>query len=210
MTIPADVQATVDASISAANLAESQGDHAGRAAAATAALNAWSAALRPPAEPPDAVGAAARLDHLNKDRAWRDRYFAGDTAAVKEFDDLNEKIAAADPVALAVAGVAPPDGVDENAGAVAGGREMVAAATHLRDLGLSDGDIGELFHGQLADDGKPLTAEEMAAGAKGAEHIVQRASKDPELRRRILAGDSALLNELTMLSAVIAAGKSTP
>jgi hypothetical protein len=84
---------------------------------------------------------------------------------------------------------------------------MVAAATHLRDLGISDGDIGELFRGQLTDDGKPLTAEEMRAGAKGAENILQRASKDPELRRRILSGDSALLNELTTLSAVIAAGK---
>jgi hypothetical protein len=203
--IPADVQA----GIAAANAAEIAGDHSARAAHATAALNAWSAALRPtpPAEPQDAPGAAARLAHLQQDRAWRDRYFAGDTAAVKEFNQLTKTVSEADPVALAVAGVAPPDGVDENAGAVAGGREMVAAATHLRDLGLSDGDIHELFSGQLTDDGKPLTAEEMAAGAAGAEHILQRASKDPELRRRILSGDSALLNELTMFSAVIAAGK---
>jgi hypothetical protein len=206
--IPADVQAHIDS----ANLAESQGNHAGRAAAATAALNAWSAALRPTpsAEPQDAVGASARLEHLQKDRAWRDRYFAGDTATVNEFNALNAKIAEADPVELAIAGHAGPSSVDENFGSVAGPGEMVAAAAHLREAGLVDGDIGELFRGQLTDDGKPLTAEEMAAGAKGAEHILQRASKDPELRRRILAGDSALLNELTTLSAVIAAGKSTP
>jgi hypothetical protein len=207
--IPADAQTGIDASIAAANAAEARGDHSARAAAATAALNAWSAAIRPPppAEPTDAVGASARLAHLQKDRAWRDRYFAGDQQAVREFNSLNEKIAAADPYALAIAGHAPPDGVDENAGAVAGGREMVAAAAHLRDLGFSDGDIHELFNGQLTDDGKPLTIEEMRAGAKGAEHILQRAGRDPELRRRILSGDSLLNEQLTMLSAVIAAGK---
>jgi hypothetical protein len=203
--IPSDVQGHIDA----ANLFESQGNHGARAAAATAALNAWSAAMRPvpTATPSNAVEASARLKHLTKDQGFSARYAAGNVDARREFDALNKMIAEADPYALAIAGHAPPDGVDENAGAVAGGREMVAAAAHLREAGLSDGDIHEFFSGQLTDDGKPLTAEEKAAGAKGAEHILQRASRDPELRRRILSGDSALLNELTMLSAVIAAGK---
>jgi hypothetical protein len=144
---------------------------------------------------------------LNKSPEFRAKYFSGDQQARREFDQLTKTVSEADPYALAIAGHAPPDGVDENAGAVAGGREMVAAAAHLRDLGFSDGDIHELFNGQLTDDGKPLTIEEMRAGAKGAEHILQRAGRDPELRRRILSGDAALLNELTMLSAVIAAGK---
>jgi hypothetical protein len=205
----AATQANIDASIAAANLAEEQGNHSARAAAASEALNKWSAAMRPvpSAEPQDAIGASARLAHLQKDRAWRDRYFAGDQQARRELDQLTKTVSEADPYALAIAGHAPPDGVDENAGAVAGGREMVAAAAHLRSLGFSDGSIHEALSGKLVDDGTPLTAEEMAAGAAGAERILQRAAKDPELRRRILSGDSLLNEQHTMLSAVIAAGK---
>jgi hypothetical protein len=147
------------------------------------------------------------LAHLQKDRAWRDRYFAGDQQARRELDQLTKTVSEADPYALAIAGHAPPDGVDENAGSVAGGREMVAAAAHLREAGFSSGDIHELFSGQLTDDGKPLTAEEMAAGAAGAQSLLDRATRDPEMRKKILSGDTAAVKDLTTLSAVIAAGR---
>src|SRR5258708_7424118 len=154
----AATQANIDASIVAANLAEQQGNHSARAAAATEALNKWSAAMRPvpSAEPQDAIGASARLAHLQKDRAWRDRYFAGDQAAVKEFNQLNGMVASADPVELAIAGVAPPDSIDENFGAVPSGPDLVIGAKNLSEIGFTDGEIREVLTGQLKDDGGPL------------------------------------------------------
>src|SRR5258707_12592138 len=135
----------VQAHMAAADRAEQTGDNTGRAAAASAALDAMKAALHPvpSATPANAVEASQRLDHLNKSAEWRAKFFAGDTATVNEFNALNAKIAAADPVELAIAGVVPPAEVDENAGAVAGGRELVEGAKHLREFGFTDGNIGE-------------------------------------------------------------------
>jgi hypothetical protein len=124
--IPADVQGFIHT----ANSAEALGDHTGRAAAATAALEAWKTAFRPApsATPNDAAGAAQRLAHLEKDSAFRGRYLSGDSATVAEFNRLNDMAAQADPAALAVEGYAAPNGVDENSGAVADTHTMVAAA----------------------------------------------------------------------------------
>src|SRR5215468_9790548 len=168
--VPADVQAAIDAHMAASDRAQAVGDHASRAKHASDALALLTQAWHPTpsAAPQTGVEAAARLAHLNKDPAWRDRFGAGDVAARREFDDLNKMVAEADPVSLALAGVAPTSSVDQNGGAVINERDLPAAAQHLRDMGLSEADTGEFLRGQLTADGKPLTAEEMAAGAEGA------------------------------------------
>jgi hypothetical protein len=147
---------------------------------------------------------------LNKSAEWRAKYFAGDTATVNEFNALNAKIAAADPVELAIAGVVPPAEVDENSGAVAGGRELVEGAKHLRESGFSDGNIGEIYRGQLVtDDGRRLSAEETAARVAEAERFTRDATKDPDFRRKFLSGDQASRQLMDRASAIIAAGKKT-
>jgi hypothetical protein len=59
--------------IADADRAEAQGNHAARSASATAALNAWAAAVhKPPSDAPrNASEASARLEHLNKSPEWR-------------------------------------------------------------------------------------------------------------------------------------------
>jgi hypothetical protein len=210
--ISADAQATIDASISAANLAEQQGNHSARAAAATAALNAWSAAMRPvpTATPSNAVEASQRLDYLNKSAEFRTKYFAGDSATVKEFNDLNEKIAAADPIEFAIAGQAPPDSIDFNFGAVPSGRDLAAGAKHLSEIGFTSGEIREVLTGNLVDDAGPLTPVEIAAGAEGGQRWLDRATKDTTFRKSLLEGDRTAREIFDRICAVIAAGKSTP
>jgi tripartite-type tricarboxylate transporter receptor subunit TctC len=124
-----DFSTQVQASIDAANAAEAAGNHAGRAEAATNALkmlqSEYDALHRPTpsAEPKNGVEAAARLAHLEsgKDQDFTRRFAAGDSAARQEIDKLTKQAADADPVEMAIAGVAKPaDGVD--------GRTLVAGA----------------------------------------------------------------------------------
>src|SRR5260221_1277156 len=125
--IPADAQAGIDASIAAANAAEARGDHSARAAAATAALNAWSAAMRPvpTTTPSNAVEASQRLEHLNKSAEFRAKYFSGDAATVGELNRLTEMVASADPIELVLNGIAPADSVDENSGMTPSARDQL-------------------------------------------------------------------------------------
>jgi hypothetical protein len=117
----------VQSHITAANAAEAGQNHDARAAAATAALDAWKASMQtvPSATPKDAVEAGQRLDFLTKNKSFQDRFMAGETSARREFELLSSQVATADPVSLAIGGVTPPDGLDENNGTVAGGRELV-------------------------------------------------------------------------------------
>jgi hypothetical protein len=80
--MPDDIDPTVQVHIDAANLAESQGNHAARSASATEALKAWGAKMHPVPgpEPRGALAASERLAHVQKDPGWRDKFFAGDTA----------------------------------------------------------------------------------------------------------------------------------
>jgi len=96
----------LNAAIANANAAEKAGDHAGRAAAATAALDLMKAAYHPaaPTNPTDATGASARLTALEKDGEWRQRLFSGDGAARAEFDRLTKLIADTPDTERALAG----------------------------------------------------------------------------------------------------------
>jgi hypothetical protein len=206
--IPPDVQAHM----TAADAAQATGDHAGRAAAATAALSAWSSALRPvpSAEPRTAAEASARLEHLNKSPEWRAKYFGGDTATVAEFNRLNEMVSSADPVELALAGVAPVDGIDENSGAVPSGRDVVAGVAHMREQGFNDSEIKEILTGRLVDKGTPLTKDEIAAGAQGAQRWLANATRDATFRKALLDGDQDARRRWDFACAVAASGRDTP
>jgi hypothetical protein len=208
----AATQASIDASISAANLAEQQGNHSARAAAATEALNKWSSALRPtpPAEPQDAIQASARLDHLNKSAEFRTKYLNGDAATVGEFNRLTEMVASANPIDLILNGVAPADSVDENSGMTPSGRDLVAGAKHLSESGFTNAEIREVLTGQLQDDTGPLTSAEISAGAEGGKLWLDRATKDATFRKSLLEGDRSAREIFDRICAVVAAGKSTP
>jgi hypothetical protein len=201
---------TVQVNIAAANSAEASGDHAGRAAAATAALAAWKASMQttPPAQPQNAAEAGQRLDFLNRDPAWRNKFMAGDTAARREFDLLNAQVAAGDATELALAGVAPAASVDENSGSIVGERDLPAAVNHLRDRGFSDGHIREIMSGKLiADNGQPLTEAEISERVVNAERMQERLSRDAEWRRKYLSGDRDAAALMGAVSATLAVGK---
>jgi hypothetical protein len=188
----------VAASIAAANEAEGKGLHSDRAAHATAALAAWTAAVhpKPGPEPKGALAASERLAFVQKDPAWRDRFFAGDVATRQEFDRLNEAIAAAPAHDLAILGVVPPAELDLNAGAVAGGPEMVGAAADLRDAGIS---TGEMQH--FLNDGKYSQAEHTLAQRTQAE-----AMSDPKFLTAWRAGHPGAKRIMAAVGMVLAAG----
>jgi hypothetical protein len=102
----AAAQSALDAAIANANAAEKAGNHADRAAAATAALELMKAAYHPaaPTNPVDATGASARLTALEKDGEWCQKLFSGDGAARAEFDRLTKLIADTPDTERALAG----------------------------------------------------------------------------------------------------------
>jgi hypothetical protein len=202
--------AQVADAIAKANQAESSGLHSDRAAHATAALTAWADARRitPPEQPQSATEAGQRLDFLNRDPAWRNKFMAGDTAARREFDRLNAQVAAGDPTELALAGVSPAASVDQNSGAIIGESDLPAAVGHLRDHGYSDLHIREILTGELlADDGSKLSEAQIAERVVNAERMQDRLSRDVEFRRKYLSGDRDAAAILGAVTATIAAGK---
>jgi hypothetical protein len=209
--MPDDIPVDVQASIAAANHAEALGDHAGRRAAASAALKSWTASMNPvPSDKPTtAVEAAARLAHLQKDAGWRSAVATGSGPEFKAFTALNEQIAnSTDPVELALAGHAPPSSVDENSGSVLAEHDMPAVAAHLRGIGHPEHQVSELMHGTLlGEDFKPLPADEAERRVSNAELFITQAGRDTELRRRILSGDAAALEVFRNANETIALGK---
>jgi len=205
--IPADVQAFIDT----ANCAEATQDHGARASAADAALKAWASAYHqvPGADPKDAVQAGQRLEHLQKDAAWRDRYFRGDGATVQEFDRLNEQIAAADAVELAINGVTPPSSVDENSGALPDGTTLRDGAAHLAETYGATG-VKEILRGELVtDDGKtPLSLPEAARRIGVAERFLDRINRDADFRKQLLSGSQEHREMLERATATIVAGRA--
>jgi hypothetical protein len=200
----------VQANITAANVAEAGQNHSARAAAATAALDAWKTSMQtvPSATPANAVEAGQRLEHLNRDPAFRNKFMAGDTAARLEFDLLNAQVAAGDPTELALAGVAPAGSVDQNSGSIVGERDLPAAVNHLRDRGYSDLHIREIMTGRLlADNGEPMTEAQIAERVTNGERMLERLSRDSEWRRKYLSGDRDAAALLGAVTATIAAGK---
>jgi hypothetical protein len=211
-----DISVRIQNEMAAADAAQTVGNHSGRAEHATNALkmlqSEYDAVHRPvpSAEPKTAVEAAARLAHLGQDQDFMRRFNAGDKAARQEFETLSEMQSRADPVEMALAGVAPPDGVDENMGATATGRDVVAGVKHLKDAGFADLNIRELLEGRLrTGDGKPLTVEEQASRVADAERALARAQRNPEFGKKLFGGDEEARATFDWLTAIIAAGKKS-
>lgn len=165
-------------------------------AEATAALARmqFEASPPPPLAPATAADAARRLEILSKDKAWADRLFAGDVAANKEFKELNALAASGDDTADLIAGTATLQQPFETTIDGQLPRRVVAdVVSSLRELGLSDGSIGEALNG-----GK-FTSAELAAVK------VFRNSRhgDPDWCKRLLAGDYAARREHVLLSIIL-------
>ena len=191
----------VQALINQANLAESRGDHQGRAAAASAALAAMTAQYHqtPPANPTDAAGARARLDHLiNRDPEFRAQYASGNVEAVHTFNRLNEQVAAEPAVDRALAGVRlmPHETQALPSGDIAGINDMADGANLLREAGLPEQAIKEI----LTD--RPFTSAQHAE----AKLDLARRMADPEWRRLLMSGDLLARQQLTVCSAILASG----
>jgi hypothetical protein len=134
----------LNAAIANANAAEARGDHAGCAAAATAALKLKEAAYHPsaPTNPVDAKGATQRLAALGKDGDWCAKLFAGDGAARAEFDRLNKLVADADPIDRALSGAVPgPWEAETNSGAEAGLRDQISFVADARLAAIPDDNL---------------------------------------------------------------------
>jgi hypothetical protein len=185
-------QTALDAAIANANRCEQAGDHAGRAAAATAALKLKEAAYRPvpSATPTDASGAAARLAHLEKDSAWVARYFAGDPQAQREFKSLTERLANTDDVTRAVQGAdrSPFEFEARTSGAEASVRDMVAAFDHFRaiggeqDVAVLEGFMGNRQYGY--DPAEHELAKQVHAELTSSPDFLKKlAAKDPFVTR---------------------------
>ena len=114
----------------------------------------------------------------------------------REFDALNAAVAAGDPVELAMAGITPPPEVDENAGAVADGSVMVAAAKQWATFGVPDNDIAHALA-----DGK-YSAKEYAL----AQRVQAEALSDKNFVEKWKAGNPKAQRIMWACSAVLAAG----
>jgi hypothetical protein len=92
---------------------------------------------QPPASPAEA---AARLDQLKSDPAWRDGFLSGSgSQQFREYQNLSELAAKADKVDLAMAGVGMPDAPFQDSDHVL----LVNMANFFRDLGMREEVIKE-------------------------------------------------------------------
>jgi hypothetical protein len=198
----AAAQSALDAAIANANAAEKAGDHAGRAAAATAALKLKEAAYRPTPgpKPTDGAGAAARLAHLEKDSAWVARYFAGDPEAQREFKSLTERLANTDDVTRAVQGAdrSPFEFEARTSGAEASLRDMVAAFDHFRAIG-DEQDV-VVLEGFMRDQQYNPAEYELAKS------VHAELTSSPDFLKRLAAKDPFVTKLFHRCSMVLAAG----
>jgi hypothetical protein len=162
---------------------------------ATAKLAEAAAAYAPappPIDPQNAGDARRRLDVLTKDREWGARFFAGHIAERKEFQALQEKIAAGDPAI----GAPPAAGGEFDFSSEDQPSRQVLNGTvqMLRDAGVGDGAISQALTG------KAESAEAIAA----VKVFRNQKMSDPEWTKRFLAGGMQEKKEWMLWSIVIA------
>lgn len=143
----------------------------------------------PPAPAPtNAVEASARLDGLKSDTAWRDRFLAGDGPAVKEFGELHELIAKADPVEMAIAGIVPGGDMPDSTSKL-----LVETATWLRDIGVST-DVAR----------QTLSAHEVTQQEfEAVEAWKNQKMRSPEFTQRFLSGEPEEVKQMTLANIVL-------
>jgi hypothetical protein len=186
--MPDDAAAqALNAAIANANAAEKAGDHAGRAAAATAALDLMKANFHPaaPTNPTDAAGASARLTALEKDGAWCQKLFAGDPQAQAEFHSLTKMLSEADPIDRALTGAAPTlfEAESPASGASASLRDQISFVADARAVEISDEFLSPLLQHRVGTKEDVQWAQGKLTQIHRALRGVPRSQWPPELDR---------------------------
>jgi hypothetical protein len=163
---------------------------------ATAKLGELSAAVAPPAPPIDpqnATDARRRMDVLIADREWGARFFAGHMAERKEFQALQDRIAAGDSVSIW--GAAPPGSEFDFSSEDKPSQHVLNETVKMyRDAGVGDGAIAQALKGT------PESAEAVAA----VRVFHNQKMSDPEWRTKLLSGDVTAKREFYLMSIVLA------
>jgi hypothetical protein len=165
---------------------------------ATQALTDMGAAFRgaePSATPTTPAEANARLASLSTNKEWRDKYFGGNVEARREFSTLTEMAAAADDrIDSVMAGNTEAPlmelTTDEHPLTT---RDLASAVEGLRESGLTDEIIRELFSG------RKVSAEEQRL----VEQFKVKRTSDAAWRQRLLSGDHEANRELTLMSMIL-------
>jgi hypothetical protein len=142
-----------------------------------------------------AAEASARLTALTADSSWSQRYFSGDPAARRDFQQLTQMVAGADADAEAIAGKSSQPGLIEETTGVAHG-DLVKAVSWLRENGLDAATVQQLLKGE------PIPRDEYEA-------VVQMRSQlysSKEWVAKLLAGDHQAKRDLTLISVALNAG----
>jgi hypothetical protein len=142
-------------------------------------------ATTPPAAPKNAAEAATRLADLRNDPAWGKKFLEGDAAARTESRQLSELIAGDvtdQPVIRSAATLEQIDaaimtGLSDGSSA---SREMASAIPWMREAGMSDGTIRQVFTDQEI----PQKEFDLASAWK-VQHM-----RDSEWCKKYLAGDT--------------------
>jgi hypothetical protein len=145
----------------------------------------------PPAAPPaNATEAAARLETLKADGAWRDKFLASDGPALKEYRDLTAMIAdGGDDVAAAMSGKLGAANTEQ--------RHMAATAEMFRGLGIRDEVTSQFLRGEQV---TPLEYELVSNWKK--EHMADKAWRDLYLAGDLKAGQQMMLANSVLVNGI--------
>jgi hypothetical protein len=153
-------------------------------------------AARAAAPTGDSAAARARLSELSSSQEWRTAFFNGDPQARKDFGELTAAIADGNTVDDVLAGAGPVSQLIETttAGQLSS-RNTAIEIDHLRQIGLNDKTIAQVFKG-----GSVTPAErEMARVTK------EMRLGDPDWSARWMKGGWAKRREMTLLNTVLSA-----
>jgi len=181
-------------------MADSADTHSMTPAEAGAKLNEMAVALRGPgasADPKTPSEARRRLTELTADKQWSEDFTAGKVEARREFEGLTKMAAQADDrLENVLAGKAEPGLMEvTNAENPLTTRDLAGAIADLREAGLRDQTIKEIFEGTKMPAEIRRRCEQLKAKKMG----------DAEWTRKLLAGDHEAKRELTLISAVLSA-----
>ncbi|MCJ9701732.1 hypothetical protein, partial [Bradyrhizobium sp. SHOUNA76] len=141
---------------------------------------------------PSAAGdAAARLNELKADPAWRDELLNGSVSHLKEMRDLQAVIGrGGNPeVDKAIAGV-----LDAAPFQTTKRMTMIGTAEHLRESGIGDANV---IRQVLA--GEAVTPEEHATATEAKARLM----RDSDFIARYTAGDGEAKRQMTLLNIVV-------
>lgn len=149
-----------------------------------------------PAAPATAAEAAARLDILSADAAWSAKVLAGHGPAVREFQDLVAKKSGGDKLDQIIAGTAEVPPFETVMGGELSTHNQMLTAGDLRDVGLSDGAIRQVF------ENKPVSRAEYDA----VKRLHGDRLKDADWTKKLLGGDKVAHRDLLLMQVVLNAG----